>query len=316
MAKIIETWLQSHATSIQQHTKEWDEARKHTVGGSSIAIIQGKNPFCSIGDLMRSRVFGQQESQSNIRIQMGSLMESTLRAYVEYEKKCKILGDRAFLLGKNGTSYSPDGVTEIDGEIVLIELKCPHERALGKSPAPYYVSQVKMGLEFIDIATHGLLIEGEFRKCPMSDLANGGLACGCIFLSANEGVVSCSELLDLGDGDSLAYEPIINLVSSGAIQAHTEAVSMGAQGVDLRAKEADFAERCQKSGQKYVAKLPWRLHSINYHKIAREPGFLTPWMPIIQKINTTVEWCTKEPDIEVKNRLIESLEDTICFGSN
>jgi putative phage-type endonuclease len=181
----IRDWVKQKETNgIKQHDNNWLKARINTIGGSSIATIQGLNPYSSVKKLVKEKI-GLADFQSNIMMQWGNLFESVMKSYVEYDKKCTVLGEDLYIEGKiPSVAYSPDGLAamelpargfdddpeEVDTKIVLCEFKCPFSRIPLRGPPKYYVPQVKMGLDVLNFPDIGLLAEGVFRRCSFGDL--------------------------------------------------------------------------------------------------------------------------------------------------
>jgi hypothetical protein len=202
---LLVAWVEEkEKNGIGQHTKEWELIKRFSVGGSSMATLMGLNPFSKIAGLITDRV-GITSFIANIKPQWGNLFEDVIKRCVEYECDCIILGEDLFIEGNHPTlTYSPDGLAAMTGvteemveidtivdtptgkktitelgtvkhhkdTIVLIEFKCPFSRIPKGSPPVYYVPQVKMGLEILEIATVGLYIEAVYRRCTWEQLGN------------------------------------------------------------------------------------------------------------------------------------------------
>lgn len=168
-SSLLEWLTEKSKNGIKQHDANWFSAKKFTIGGSSIATIQGLNPFATVESLISEKL-GVTKFESNIKPQWGNLFESVLRHYTELDKECTVFGHDLYIEGPSYTAYSPDGLaimnTPIGRSIVLCEFKCPYSRLPRYNlPPVYYVPQVKMGLDLLKIADIGLLIEGIFRRC-------------------------------------------------------------------------------------------------------------------------------------------------------
>ncbi len=200
----LQEWVSEHeANGIAQHSKKWLAAKIYTIGGSSLATIQGKNPYSNVQGLIQEKI-GLTKFALGIAAQWGNLFEDVIKKYVEHDKKCTVLGENMYVDGPTGTSYSPDGLAVIDfeenytfeqettydtpngprigitlenvgipkTEIVLCEFKCPYSRIPTGTPPIYYVPQVKMGLDLLKLPYIGLLAEGVFRRCEWGHLGN------------------------------------------------------------------------------------------------------------------------------------------------
>lgn len=189
----LSTWVAfSEANGIKQQTPDWHAARQCTIGGSSLATIQGMNPYSSVEHLIRERL-GLAEFNGDIKTQWGNLFEDVLKKFVEKSLECTIRGEDLYILGKPGTSYSPDGLAvlsrntvlekvskhgfsdDIPGiypakEIALMEFKCPYSRIPSGTVPKYYVPQVLMGLDLLELPTFGIFVEAVIRRCTWEQL--------------------------------------------------------------------------------------------------------------------------------------------------
>lgn len=179
-------WVEDKATNgIRQHSPEWHEARKYTVGGSSLGYIQGLSRFKDAHTFVAEKI-GLTKSVFGIAPKWGTLFEELIKQYVEADLQCEIVGEDLFVFGEEpGTTYSPDGLTVLnanvhsadaaastDPVIMLIEFKCPYSRIPNGKVMESYETQVKMGLDLLKLPTVGLFIEGVFRRCSWEQLGN------------------------------------------------------------------------------------------------------------------------------------------------
>ncbi len=171
MINELHSWVNKAAENgIKQHSQEWHIAKSTTIGGSSIAVIEGSDPYSSVSSLISSKI-GYSKFMSNLYMQWGNLMEDVIKRCVEYEQSCEILGEDLYIDGGDqypGAAYSPDGITIMNINSmptkILCEFKCPFSRLPNGKPPKNYVSQVKMGMEMCDIDI-AVLIEGVYRRC-------------------------------------------------------------------------------------------------------------------------------------------------------
>jgi hypothetical protein len=173
---ILREWVATHARGgIKQHSSEWLAAKVYTIGGSSMASIQGKNPYKTCLSLISEKI-GLSPFKGSIKMQWGNLFEELIKKHVEHDKQCEVLGEDLYVVGPEYTAYSPDGLTvmDVDGreQVVLCEFKCPYSRIPATRPPAYYVPQVKMGMDLLGLPTLGLLIEGVYRRCSWDQLDN------------------------------------------------------------------------------------------------------------------------------------------------
>ena len=184
----LKEYISTFDGAPKQDTNEWLRARKRTIGGSEMATIQGKGYFSSIPKLIAEKI-GIIPRRRSIQMQWGKLFEPNICAYVETDFDTKILAQDLFIPGKFPTqSYSPDGLGVVELEFsyehrgqkhtyhrwvtALFEFKTPYSRQVkdnGTIP-DYYESQVKAGLDTIDLSEIGIYAEAMFRKCEWTDI--------------------------------------------------------------------------------------------------------------------------------------------------
>ena len=194
LRQTLQNWVaMKEENGISQRTPEWLKAKTYTIGGSSLAVIQGNNPYSTIPKLVREKI-GLSSFTPSLAVYWGNLFEDVIQRVVECDRNCKVIGENLYVDGVEGIAYSPDGLavmqapvgfrdktsgfttgdevesTEMADEIVLVEFKCPFSRIPTNKPPGYYVSQVKMGLDVLELPTVGVLIEGVFRRCTWDQL--------------------------------------------------------------------------------------------------------------------------------------------------
>lgn len=166
----LNKWVtEKESNGIKQHDQKWHDAKINTIGGSSIWVIiqDAVNSNNNVYNLICQKV-GLSKFYGSLATRWGNLFEEPVKKYVEFDKKCTIVGEDLFVEGPPCTSYSPDGLTVMDKEnpkIVLVEFKCPFSRIPTKKIVNAYQAQVKMGLDLLELPTEGLLIEAIFRRC-------------------------------------------------------------------------------------------------------------------------------------------------------
>jgi len=189
----LQSWvLAKELNGIKQHTPAWLNEKISTIGGASLAKLQGIDRYGSLHSLISEKV-GLTTFQSRIAPQWGNLFEDVIKRIVEHDHDCIVYGEDLYVTGPPdmpGLAYSPDGlcVLEVAGydvvdngdEItateykklatVLLEFKCPYSRIPNGNIPANYMPQVKMGLDLLEIADEGLFIEGVFRRCSWEQL--------------------------------------------------------------------------------------------------------------------------------------------------
>lgn len=354
----LEDWVNLKSLNgIRQHEAEWYKSKVNTIGGSSIAVFDGKSPFTSFQKLISEKI-GLSKFDSNIYPQWGNLFEDVIKRCVEHARDCIVLGEDLYLegyAGFDGLAYSPDGlaVITVDDEpkIALLEFKCPFSRLPAKSAksAPkYYVSQVKMGLQMIDIADTGFLIEGVYRRCTWSDLgynptydlelspksvgklplAYGILGFYCkdatlpLALSrAYNSYYDPSECNDLGEAPVDLFKQIMHAYDKKIITpwygriVYTDDDPNDANDI-IDADLAVFTKFCNISGYVCLGILPWKLFHLEYTRIERVEGYLEPLIPKITEVLDIVKRCNDPDNAHIKLNIYGSyLEDIYgCFS--
>jgi hypothetical protein len=184
LTKAVAEWA---ANGILQRKPAWYTHKKYTIGGSSLAAIQGVDHFKSFREFVYEKLFPS-EYMSKLAPQWGTLFEEIIKQVVESAFKCTVLGEDIYVSGDDAVAYSPDGLAVISGDllhqlaqaedgavineynIALLEFKCPYSRIPnGRMPAQY-IPQVKMGLDYLGLPTVGLYAEAVFRRCRHSQL--------------------------------------------------------------------------------------------------------------------------------------------------
>lgn len=119
---------------MEQRTKEWFQARKNRITGSSVGAILGLSPFQTPDDVMRRMVreYWNQPSEftGNIATEYGTLNEpNALEDYkLETSNDVKEVG---FILYSDWLGASPDGVISDEK---LLEIKCPYGMRHNQDP--------------------------------------------------------------------------------------------------------------------------------------------------------------------------------------
>lgn len=340
--KIVKEYIEQFLDGPRQDTPGWHEARTKTIGGSEMATIQGVNPYCPISELICKKIGMGAEFKYPIFLQWGKIFEPVIMQWTEITYNTNIVGHDLFITGKYANqSYSPDGLTvlkisedctdagELTGKpaIVLLEFKCPYIRRLtGKIPE-YYMSQVKTGLDTIEIADIGLYIEGMFRRCSWEDLDDTPkydrelwprdaardsakpLARGFIIFYVmpenqnNERIQELNnmydicgycleDIQDLGEFPKVIFEKIFDL----AVKHHLLEVMYSSINCDAQAELDSFLEDSSGMGITIYGVLPWKLIRAERKYIKKEPGYVAKWQDKINEVIDVVNECNNQPE--------------------
>jgi hypothetical protein len=348
LQETLNNWIKTHQNGIQQHSSSWHQARLYTVGGSSISAVIGNNKFCTVESLVKKKI-GLEKSTQDIKMQWGCLFEAVLREYIEATRG-PVVGSSLYIQGPPGTSYSPDGLlvtsvtrsslVEVESkdcielveesntstEIVLLELKCPYSRIPYGGIPDYYLPQVKMGLDILDLPTTVLFVEGVFRKCALDDLGCNGkydkslgqlaggkipIAYGIIYLygdisnalhySTHFGPPLHSN--DFGEAPVDVFSEMLTLFNAGVLTAVNKTLYYADNTLPYSIIDPMVDTRC-------IGVLPWKLLKVVESYTNKEPGYITPYLDNITEINRIVCNCLSEEDMskraELYNRWVQA----------
>ncbi len=346
LTSTLKNWVaDKQRNGIRQHEPAWYAARVNTISGSILSTVMGKNPYQNIAYLISEKI-GLSAFKGDIKTQWGNLFEDVLKAYVEIDKHCEILGTALLVEGPPYTCYSPDGLAVIEvcpgaPQIVLCEFKCPFSRLPAAGPPKYYIPQVKMGLDVLQLPTIGLLAEGVFRRCAWDDLGfssaadtslvdtlvttSGPIACGFIGLFGSSPQVdalysatyasrgtSANDYFsnDLGLAPSGLITAIIKAFAEGQLKTHYAPIILPHDDCDskLVAHLEDYMKVCrgQTPDTYNYGLLPWKLFSVNYNYIEKEQDYLKPWLPKIKEIIELVIKCNDPANHDIKLNIYNS----------
>lgn len=169
LIKVIEDYKKSVADDdIPQHSDEWYEIRKTTVGGSEIASIIGYDKYKSAKMLLKSKLFPV-KTDSMIAMTWGTILEEVTNIWTEMLLDTEVLECGSVNGCIPGQRYSADGITvaKIDGEykIIVTEYKSPYYAELCNSIPIQYFPQVQIGLQSIPISHASIFVSNYYRAC-------------------------------------------------------------------------------------------------------------------------------------------------------
>jgi putative phage-type endonuclease len=146
MHPTVEKLLQK--TYDDQRTPEWHALRGTMLTASDLATAIGDNPYETPDDLVVKKC-GHNKWNGNAATAHGTLLEPVARDLYDsrYNQKSHEIGlvQHTFHKWLGG---SPDGVTE-SGR--LIEIKCPLSRKITPAVPKYYLPQIQLLLEVLDL---------------------------------------------------------------------------------------------------------------------------------------------------------------------
>ncbi len=299
MFKQIVEFLNSVDNKITQRSQEWLKEKEFRVGGSILAMIQDCNKYEYLPEVLKN----PKQFKNNIKTAWGTIFEDVIKKYVELEFKTTIVGDGIFLK-QEYTCYSPDGlgVIEYNGvcKRVLFEFKCPFNRIPTGAVPEYYIPQVKMGLDVINVVDIGLFVEGVFRKCSLEQLnfsksefdrasynltgsGNKVEACGIIGFFDPSDKSDSMEFHDIGDEYADQFENFVFGFIEGKYKLMYSTIILNANELVLKSMiMLEFLTYGKENNMKLKAILPWKLLKVNYNWINKEKNYLEKWMPKIK----------------------------------
>lgn len=132
----------------EQRSQEWLNLRRTMLTASDIATAIGVNPYEKPSDLILKKC-GAIHWNGNEATRHGTLLEPIARDLYDarYNQKSHEIGLVQHVVHK-WLGGSPDGVTE-SGR--LIEIKCPLTRKITPAVPKYYLPQIQLLLEILDL---------------------------------------------------------------------------------------------------------------------------------------------------------------------
>jgi hypothetical protein len=168
----LNTFLSSCSSAPIQRSAEWHGARANSFGGSNMSSFDGINPYQSLLDVVAEKI-GLKANEVNkdmTAANWGTTFEPVIQQYIERLRGNKIVGTDIMYRYSPELHYSPDGLMiNKDGDIELLEFKCPFSRIPGKSIPAVYVPQLLSGLAMIEVAQKGHFVDALFRRCSIEE---------------------------------------------------------------------------------------------------------------------------------------------------
>lgn len=173
--RVAELLAQAYA---DQRSQEWLALRGTMLTASDLATALGDNPYEKPSDLLLKKC-GAVKWDGNAATAHGTLLEPIARDLYDarYNRKSHEIGLVQHPIHK-WLGGSPDGVTE-DGR--LIEIKCPLTRKITPAVPKYYLPQIQLLLEVLDLEVCDFI---QYRPAKTIQKCNECRAC-------NLGVCEC-----------------------------------------------------------------------------------------------------------------------------
>lgn len=185
----LESFISKHKHLPQQGSDAWKQLRKQFIGGSELSTILKQNKNKSISKLITEKL-GFNCFEGNAITYWGNIFEELIRLHCEETFSCTIRETGSIPYEHGCLSYSPDGLavvpthklSEVFGnlpsnidhtsptQLVLFEFKCPHSRIPSFDIPEYYLPQVSVGMNIIDIMETAAFVQAVYRRCPFEAL--------------------------------------------------------------------------------------------------------------------------------------------------
>lgn len=142
--------------NLKQGSQEWLDARKKlSITGSTVACLNGHNPFLTIEQLVRQKVRDRHgevsEFVGNVATQWGNDHES--EALLRYESETgNLVSSHGLFTHKDyeWIGYSPDGIVE-NNIPSLLEIKCPYSKQIPDLIPAHYMDQIQLGMHVLGL---------------------------------------------------------------------------------------------------------------------------------------------------------------------
>jgi YqaJ-like viral recombinase domain len=188
--QVLNEFIKKYSHLPEQGTDEWKALRKGFIGGSEVSTILKQNKNKTVSKLILEKL-GFDPFKGNAITYWGNVFEEVIRQHCEEIFKCSIRETGSIPYKHGKLSYSPDGLAvvptiqlqkvlgtltdDIDEtsptQLVLFEFKCPHTRVPTADIPEYYLPQVSIGMNIIDIMETSVFVQATFRRCSFDQLA-------------------------------------------------------------------------------------------------------------------------------------------------
>ncbi len=187
--RLLNEFIEKYSHLPKQGSDEWKKLRLNFIGGSEIASVIKKNKHKTPNKLVLEKL-GFDKFTGNVITHWGNVFEEIIRQHCEQVFNCTIMETGSIPYKHGNLSYSPDGLSvvptlsllnrleNVDGidkkcpaQLVLFEFKCPHTRVPTSEVPEYYLPQVSIGMNIIDIMETAIFVQATFRRCAFDDLA-------------------------------------------------------------------------------------------------------------------------------------------------
>lgn len=138
-------------SSIKPHTDEWYNVRDKKISATNISSIIGIDNYKTSEQLLNDKIYGL-NIIDNKYTKHGNMFEDIAIRILEKKLDINVMEVGFKLSDKyNFLGATPDGITVIGDELLLIEIKCPLTRKISGIPSFNYYCQMQTQLEVYEI---------------------------------------------------------------------------------------------------------------------------------------------------------------------
>jgi len=150
--------------TIASQTQEWYDIREKKISATNVSTIIGINNFKTKEELLYDKIYGL-DKIDNIYTKHGNKFEEIAINILENQLDISI-DEIGFGLSEkyNFLGATPDGITILNNNICLVEIKCPLKRKINGIPSLNYYCQMQTQMEVFDIE------ECIFFECSIEEI--------------------------------------------------------------------------------------------------------------------------------------------------
>lgn len=187
--QLLDSFIEKYSHLPTQGSDEWKKLRENFIGGSELSTVLKQNKHKTINKLILEKL-GFDKFHGNAITHWGNVFEELIRIHCEEMFSCNIRETGSIPYKDGFLSYSPDGLAVVPThklkkqfsklekgvdensptQLVLFEFKCPHSRIPSNEIPEYYLPQVKVGMNIIDIMETAIFVQAVYRRCSFDQL--------------------------------------------------------------------------------------------------------------------------------------------------
>lgn len=303
-----------------QRTQQWYDDRTYSIGASEIPTLLGEllkkkiNPYQTVRSLIAGKC-GLTRIDDKTAMNWGTVLENVVKMITELVFACKIeeMGSVP-TVGMRAQRSSPDGVAVVPclgNKIVSFEFKAPKNRIpKGMVPA-YYKPQVLTCLCAVEPSDVGIFVDCVIRRCSITDWRFDSdqydlayhknvsmgfpVALGALYFyqenskSENDGART-DPPIDLGTCEPAIFDSIFARTTAHELRVeYNRILTNSGESQPDWATETTGRENC-------VAIMPFKVMKLIIVPVAKEPGYIIQFQPLIDQIVNTVRKVLEVPE--------------------